>query len=211
MPIMGAMRAQASKYHNFWKVYKNLQSLLPSAKGLSFTFMLSLHLLPLCTVWESIVVILSIMCMVPKFIIDWFMIIVLLVLKLFVYSHPLKLEGVLCIYVLLIHEGQAEYHFAMFFYMLETHYWLSLHYYSWSFVCVTFHVITWLLSSIVKIISLMPMFRVLWSQHSMLYIVLIKIVVGACHLKNYCFVITYLLEDDKELSLGMLDMSQTYL
>jgi hypothetical protein len=34
---------------------------------------------------------------------------------------------------------------------------------------------------------------------------------GACHLKNYSFVITYLLEDEQELSLGMLDTSQTYL
>jgi hypothetical protein len=34
---------------------------------------------------------------------------------------------------------------------------------------------------------------------------------GACHLKNYSFVFTYLLEDEHELSLGMLDMSQTYL
>jgi hypothetical protein len=49
------------------------------------------------------------------------MIMVLLVLKLFVSSRPLKLEGVLCIYVLLLHEGQAENHFAMFFYMVETH------------------------------------------------------------------------------------------
>jgi hypothetical protein len=39
------------------------------------------------------------MCIVPKFIIDWFMIMVSLVLKLFVSSRPLKLEGVLCIYV----------------------------------------------------------------------------------------------------------------
>jgi hypothetical protein len=46
-----------------------------------------------------------------------------------------------------------------------------MHYYSWSFVCVTFHVITWLLSSTVKIMSFMPIFRVLWSHHSMLYIV----------------------------------------
>jgi hypothetical protein len=150
------------------------------------------------------------MCIVPKFIIDWFMIMVFLVLKLFVSSHPLKLEGVLCIYVLLLDEGQAENHFAMFFYMLETHTWLSTHYYSWSFVCVTLHVITWLLCFIVKIMSFMPMFRVLWSQHLMLYIV-DQDCVGACHLKNYCFVITYLLEDEKELSLGMLDMSQTYL
>jgi hypothetical protein len=150
------------------------------------------------------------MCIVPKFIIDWLMIMVLLVLKLFVSSRPLKLEGVLYIYVLLFHEGQAENHFAMFFYMVETHTWLTMFHYSWSFVCVTFHVITWLLSFIVKIMSFMPMFRVLWSQHSMLYIV-DQDYDGTCHLKNYCFVITYLLEDERELSLGMLDMSQMYL
>jgi hypothetical protein len=78
------------------------------------------------------------------------------------------------------------------------------------FVCVTFHVITWLLSFIVKIRSLMPMFYVLCSQHSMLYIV-DQDCLGACHLKNYCFVITYILEDEQELSLGMLNTSQTYL
>jgi hypothetical protein len=46
------------------------------------------------------------------------MIMVLLVLKLFASSRPLKLEGVLCIYDLLFHEGQAENHFDMFFYMI---------------------------------------------------------------------------------------------
>jgi hypothetical protein len=150
------------------------------------------------------------MCIVPKFIIDWFMIMVFLVLELFVSSRPLKLEGVLCIYVLLFHEGQAENHFAMFFYMVETHTWLSMFHYSWSFVGVSFYVIAWLLSFIVKIMSFMPMFRVLWSQHSMLYIV-DQDCDGACHLKNYCFIITYLLEDEQELSLGKLDTSQTYL
>jgi hypothetical protein len=35
---------------------------------------------------------------------------------------------------------------AMFFYMIWTHVWLLLFHYSWSFVCVSFHVITWLLS-----------------------------------------------------------------
>jgi hypothetical protein len=44
------------------------------------------------------------------------MIMVFLVLKLFVSSHPLNFEGVLRIYVLLFHEGQTEYHFAMFLY-----------------------------------------------------------------------------------------------
>jgi hypothetical protein len=46
------------------------------------------------------------------------MIMVVLVLKLFVSSRPLKLEGVQCIYVLLFHERQAENHFTMFFYMI---------------------------------------------------------------------------------------------
>jgi hypothetical protein len=44
-----------------------------------------------------------------------------LILKLFVSSRPLKLEGVLCIYVLLLHEGQAKIHFETFFHMVETH------------------------------------------------------------------------------------------
>jgi hypothetical protein len=57
----------------------------------------------------------------------------------------------------------------------------------------------------------MPMFRVIWSQLAMLYIDLIKIVLGACHLKNYYFVITYLLKDEQELSLGILDTLQKYL
>jgi hypothetical protein len=56
----------------------------------------------------------------------------------------------------------------------------------------------------VRILSLMPMFRVVSSQYAMLYFKLIKIVLGACQLKNYYFVITYLLEDEQELSLGML-------
>jgi hypothetical protein len=45
------------------------------------------------------------------------MIMVLPVLKLFVSSRPLKPEGVLCIYVLLLYEGQAENHFAIFSYI----------------------------------------------------------------------------------------------
>jgi hypothetical protein len=61
------------------------------------------------------------MCIVPNFTIDWFIILVSLVLKLFVSSRPLKLEGVLCIYVLLFHEGQAENHLLCFSYDLNTH------------------------------------------------------------------------------------------
>jgi hypothetical protein len=36
--------------------------------------------------------------------------------------------------------------FAMLFHMIWTHVWLSLFHFSWSFICVLFYVITWLLS-----------------------------------------------------------------
>jgi hypothetical protein len=73
------------------------------------------------------------------------MILVSLVLKLFVSSRPLKLEGVLCIYVLLFHEGQAENYLLCFFLWFE---------HTFDFHCFIFmifrlcffHVITWLLS-----------------------------------------------------------------
>jgi hypothetical protein len=73
------------------------------------------------------------------------MILVSLVLKLFVSSRPRKLKGVLCIYVLLFHEGQAKNHllcFSLWFeHTFDFHCFIFM-----SFVCVLFHVITWLLS-----------------------------------------------------------------
>jgi hypothetical protein len=150
------------------------------------------------------------MCIVPKFIIDWFMIMLLLVVKLFVSSHPFELSRCTMHLCFATPRGTSWIPLCYVLSMLQTNKWLSIHYYSWSFVCVTFHVVTWLLSSIVRIIYLMPMFRVLWSQLAMLYIDLIKIVLGACHLKNY-FCYHLKLEDEQELSLGMLDTLQTYL
>ena len=52
--------------------------------------------------------------------------------------------------------------------------------------------------------SIVPMFKSTLIPAAMLYINLIKIVLASCHIKNYVFVITYLLEDEQELSLGML-------
>jgi hypothetical protein len=49
-----------------------------------------------------------------KVFIDWFMIMVSLVLKLFVSSRPFKLEGVIWIYVLLFYKGQAKNHLLYF-------------------------------------------------------------------------------------------------
>jgi hypothetical protein len=80
----------------------------------------------------------------PKVFIDWFILLVSLVLKLFVSSRPLKLEGVLCIYVLLLYEGQAENHLNIFPYDLNTCLTFIVSF-LWSFVCVHVHVITWLL------------------------------------------------------------------
>jgi hypothetical protein len=81
----------------------------------------------------------------PKVFIDWFILLVSLVLKLLVSNCPLKLEGVLCIYVLLLHEGQAENNLYVFPYDLKTCLTFIVSF-SWSFVCIHFHVITWLLS-----------------------------------------------------------------
>jgi hypothetical protein len=125
-----------------------------------------------------------------------------LVLKLFVSSRPLKLEGFLCIYVLLLHEGQAKNYLLCFPYGWNTHVTFIV-LFSWSFLCVSFHAITWLLSFyyqdyvfhahvlsfLISALNALPR----WSNCD-----------GACHLKNYSFVITYLLEDEQELSLGML-------
>jgi hypothetical protein len=149
------------------------------------------------------------MCIVLKFIIDWFMIMVSFVLKLFVSSCPLKLEGVLCICFAIPWRTSWK-PFAMFFHMFWTHTWLSLFHYSWSFVCVPFHVITWLLSFYCQdyvfyahvLSSLIPSLNAYLDDQDC---------DGACHLKNYSFVIIYLLEDEQELSLGMLDTCQTYL
>jgi hypothetical protein len=99
-------------------------------------------------------------------------------------------------------EGQAENHLYIFPYDLN----IRLNFivsFSWSFICVLFHIITWLLSfyyqdyvfhahvlcTLISALNALPR----WSNCD-----------GACHLKNYSFVITYLLEDEHELSLGML-------
>jgi hypothetical protein len=70
--------------------------------------------------------------------------------------------------------------------------------------------ITWLLSFYCQDYIFMPMFYVLMIPAHNAYIC-DQDCVGAYHLKNYSFIITYLLEDEHELSLGMLDTSPKYL
>jgi hypothetical protein len=98
---------------------------------------------------------------------------VLHVLKLFVSSHPLELWRCPMHLCFATPRGTSWIPLRYVFYMLKTKKHLSMHYYLWSLVYVSFHAVTWLLSSMVRIISLMPMFRVLWSQHAMIYFKLI--------------------------------------
>jgi hypothetical protein len=81
----------------------------------------------------------------PKVFIDWFILLVSLVLKLCVSSRPLKLEGVLCIYILLSIKDKLK-TVCMFFLMIWTYVWLLLfHFHDLLFVFI-FMFITWLLS-----------------------------------------------------------------
>jgi hypothetical protein len=108
------------------------------------------------------------------------MIMVLLVLKLFVSSHPFELWRCPMHLCFAIPWGKSWIPLCYVFSMLQTNKWLSMHYYSRSFVCVTFHVVTWFPSSIVRVISFSPCleyfdlslqcFRSTWSRLCWLHV-----------------------------------------
>jgi hypothetical protein len=104
----------------------------------------------------------------PKVFIDWFIILVSLVLKLFVSSRSLKLEGVLCIYILLFHEGQAEnyllYFFLWFEHTFDFYCFIFMIFHLCSFSCYNM-VAKFLLS---RLYLSCPYFKFFWSQHTML-------------------------------------------
>jgi hypothetical protein len=120
---------KASKYHNFWRFIK-LVITASLCEGPFFYFYVEsppssfMHRLREHSCHSEFNV------HSPKVIIDWFMTMVSLVLKLFVSSRPLKLEGVLCIYVLLFHEVQAENHLLCFSIWFE---------HTFDFHCFIFH------------------------------------------------------------------------
>jgi hypothetical protein len=130
----GQWELKAGKYHNFWWFIK-LAITASLREGPFFYFYVEspsstfMHRLREHSCHSEY----NVHC--PKVFIDWFMMLVSLVLKLLVYSRPLKFEGVLCIYILLSHEGQAKNHLYVFFHMIRTHIWLSLfHFHDLSFV-----------------------------------------------------------------------------
>jgi hypothetical protein len=141
----GQWELKDSKYHNFWRFIKlAITSSLCEESFFYFyvesppsTFM---HHLRENSCHSEY----NVHC--PKVIIDWFIILVSLVLKLFVSSCPLKLEGVYAFMFCYSMKDKLN-TICYVFHMIWTHTWVSLFHYSWSFVGVLFHVITWLLSS----------------------------------------------------------------
>jgi hypothetical protein len=140
----GQWELKASKYHNFWWFIK-LAITASLCEGPFFYFYtesppsIFMHHLREHSCHSEY----NVHC--PKVFIDWFMILVSLVLKLLVSSRPLKLEDFLYIYVLLSIKDKLKTICYVFPYDLNT----CLNFivlFSWSFVCVLFHVITWLLS-----------------------------------------------------------------
>jgi hypothetical protein len=126
-----------------------------------------------------------------------------LVLKLLVSSHPLKLEGVLCIYVLLSMKNKLK-TICMFFLMIWTHVWLSLFHFHdllFMFICMF---TTWLLSSYCHDYIFHAHVLSPYDPSSQMLTYMIKIVMVHVTSKIISFIITYLLEDEQELSLGML-------
>jgi hypothetical protein len=124
---------KASKYHNFWRFIK-LAITASLRKGPFFYFYVEsppsifMHRLREHSCHSEY----NVHC--PKVFIDWFMMLVSLVLKLLVSSRPLKLEGVLCIYVLLSHEGQAENHLLCFSIWFEHTF--DFHYFIFMIFCL---------------------------------------------------------------------------
>ena len=150
------------------------------------------------------------MCIVPKFIIDWFMIMLLLVLKLLVSSHPLNFKGVLafmfCYFIkdklnttllCFLYAKKQTVAFNALLFML-----FCLSYFSCYNIVAKFYCLELYLSCLCL--------RVLWSQLQCFYINLIKIVSASCHIKNYfCYHLPT--RGRAGVKLGDADTLQTYL
>jgi hypothetical protein len=172
--------------------------------------MLSLYLLALCTNRKSMVVILSPMCIVPRFIINWLILCCYMCLGLFASSHQLslKVSWHLCFALNMKDYLIATYATADYMWG-DKHVLKALLFMIFLFVYL---LMPWqcLLSSFDKIYILHDLFRSFFSsQITMLCLWMFEIVI-ACHLKNYSF---YHLPTRGRagVKLGDVDTSQTYL
>ena len=107
------------------------------------------------------------MCIVPKFIIDWFMIMLLLVLKLLVSSHPLNFKGVVTFMFCYIIKDKLSTTLLCFLYAHKQT--VAFNALLFMILCLSYSSCYNIVAKFYWIISIMPMFRVLWSQLTMLY------------------------------------------
>ena len=131
------------------------------------------------------------------------MIMALLVLKLFVSSHHLNFEGVLAFMFCYSTKDKLNTTLLCFLYARNKRI---------TFNALLFMILCLCYFSCCNIVAKFTLLELYLSclcleyfdlSLQCFYITLIKIVLASCHLKNY-FVITYLLKDEQELSLGML-------
>ena len=128
------------------------------------------------------------MCIVPKFIIDWFMIMVLLVLKLFVSSHHLNFEGVLAFMFCYSTKDKLDTTLLCFSLWLKQTYYLQ---------CIIIHDLLFVLLfmcnivakfTLVELIFIMPMLEYFDLSLQCFYIWWIKIVCGSMSpQKLFCY------------------------
>ena len=102
-------------------------------EGPSSTNILSIHLLSLCTYFESIVAILSSMCIVPR-LVDWCITLILLVLNYLYLVTLMNFEGVLCIYICYSMRDKLNTFMLCFLYVKQTNVLQSIVIHE-SFVC----------------------------------------------------------------------------
>src|SRR3954453_9877969 len=117
---------------------------------------------------------------------------VLLVLKLLVFIHPLELQRCPSIYVLLHYKGQDEYHFVMF--LLCSRQSLCFPCTLYIIFCLNcFSCYNMVTKFYCNIMSTMSMLSYYDPKSICSYMLFDQDCVRACHFKNYLFVITYLL------------------
>ena len=125
----------------------------------------------------------------------------LLVLKLLVSSHPLNFKGVLAFMFCYFIKDKLSTTLLCFLYAHKQT--VAFNALLFMILCLSYSSCYNIVAKFNWIIFIMTMLEYLDPSSQCFYSNFINFVLATCHLKNY-FVITYLLEDEQELSLGML-------
>ena len=137
------------------------------------------------------------------------MIVLLLVLKLLVSSHPLNFKGVLAFMFCFIIKDKLSTTLLCFYYALDNHFTFPCTLYI-VFCLFYFSCYSMVTKFYCNIISTMSMLSYYDPSSMCFYILFDQECVTACHLKNYCLLsLTY--SGRAGVKLGDVDTSQTYL